>query len=115
MAAVDNPLNGHDEFPAPATGEGKSVSFRLSEAELSAIDAAAADAGKTRSDHIKSRIFGLPTRDRTQLLLVDALHVAGIALLGLLEQVRFNDTDPGHLRAIVCDMRRLVDQIGRQF
>lgn len=80
-----------------------------------AVDAAAAATrdGMTRTDYIKARIFGLPTPDRTQLRLVDSLHVAGIALQSMIKRPDLEPADHAEAQSLMRVMRDLVERIAK--
>jgi hypothetical protein len=95
------------------TGTNKPISLRLTPEERASVELAASRASLTKSDYIKARLFGTATRDRTSLVLINTLHVSGMALLKAMERVDADTRVGAEALALIAEMRTLVERIGR--
>jgi enamine deaminase RidA (YjgF/YER057c/UK114 family) len=110
---VENALSRQAEVSGGATGQKKPISLRLTAQQRADVNAAAKQAGMTMTDYIKARIFATPTRDRTQLAVIDGLHVAGVALLAMLGRSERTSAPRTEAETLVAEMRTLVEKLAR--
>lgn len=110
---VDKALSSRPEGSKQRADPNKPISLRLTPEERTDLEAAAARDGMTKTAYIKARIAGTGTRDRTTLAAIDGLHVAGMALRGLLD----HHGNVGRLgeRAdiLISEMRALVERLAK--
>lgn len=109
---VDNELSRQTEG---TEGAGSGISLRLTPEERADLDDACHSQGMTLTKYVKARIFGLGTRDRTLLRLVNSLHVSGLALIGLLAQdTRFDGSTRAEIERLIQEMRELVESLAKK-
>lgn len=113
MQQVDNALSSQAEEADGSPHPKKPISLRLTAKERADVKEAADRAGLTLTDYIKARLFATPTRDRTQLAVIDGLHVAGVALLAMLGRPERTSDPRTEAEALVAQMRDLVEKLAR--
>ena len=110
---VDNALSDRAEGASGSAANNRAISLRLTADERERVKAAAASKGVTLTVYVKARLFATPTHDRTSLAVVSSLHVAGLAMLRLLDSPEADADLRRSAEQLVAEMRATVEQIAK--
>lgn len=112
---VEKGLSAQTEGTESAGSINKPISLRLTPDERAALADACQSEGMTLTNYVKARIFGLGTRDRTVLRLVNSLHVSGLALIALLAQdTRLDGSTRVEIQRLIKEMRGQIESLGKK-